>query len=389
MYYNILKFPTESSRADTLKNIIEHVKPDVFIVNELASSFGGNLIMSRALNVNGVTHYAQAVFQDANGTDTDNQLFYNSNKIGLAEQRNINASPRALTEYKVYYKDPNLAQTGDTTFLYLYACHLKAGNSGNPNPTEAQQRATAAQALKNYLTNNSRTKNVIVGGDMNIYTSSETAYSNLTTGGSLNLYDPINQLGAWNNNYSFRNIHTQSTRSSSVSNPFAGGSTGGMDDRFDMILVSNDVLNGSQGVKYVNGSYKAVGQDGNRFNGSVNDGNNAAVPQSVANSLFYMSDHLPVVMEVSVGGPVNIQQHEDWVAELLFNSETKLLNIYFNKSFKALDLKIYSLSGKRVVSKHYEQANVVSGYFSTLPAGMYIVNMQIDGESVVAKIIVN
>lgn len=389
MYYNLLKFPDYADRADTLKNIIQHVQPDLFIVEELKSAYGSGLIMNRALNIDGVTHYAQAVFQDANGIDTDNQLFYNSDKIGLIYQRNINTSPRALSEYKVYYKDPNLAQTHDTTFLYLYGCHFKAGNSGNSNPVETEQRRIAAQAFKNYLTNNSRTSNVIVGGDFNMYTSSEPAYTELTTGGTLNLFDPVGQAGSWHNNYSYRNIHTQSTRSSSVSNPYGGGSTGGLDDRFDIIFVSNDVLNGSQGAKYITNSYKAVGQDGDRFNGSVNDGVNNAVPQDVANSLFYMSDHLPVVLEVTVGGPVNVQQHEDLITNLIFDSNNKMLTVNFEKEFTNLDLSVYTLSGKKVVSKQLNDNILVSEYFSNLSAGMYIINLLVDGQPVSAKIMVN
>lgn len=388
MYYNILKFPDFSDRADTLKNIIQHVQPDVFIVNELKTTYGANLIMTRALNVDGVTHYAQATFQNANGTDTDNHLYYNSNKIGLSYQRNINASPRAISEYKIYYKDPNLAQTNDTTFLYLYACHLKAGNSGNSTPTEEQQRATAATALKNYLTSNSRTTNVIVGGDFNMYTSSEDAFTNITTGGTLNLYDPITQSGAWNNNYNYRNVHTQSTRAFGVSNPYAGGSTGGMDDRFDIIFVSNDILNGSQGAKYVTNSYEAVGQDGEHYNSSVNDGYNYSVPQDVATSLFYMSDHLPVLLEVTVGGPVSIQQHEDLIADLNFDSNNKELNIYFEKEFNELNLSVYALSGKQVLNKQFNNSNSISEYLLNLTSGMYIVNMLVDGEPVSAKIMV-
>ncbi len=388
MYYNLLKFPDVPARADTLKNIIQHVEPDIFIVNELRSIYGANLIMTQALNVDGVSHYAQAVFQDANGTDTDNHLYYNTNKIGFVEQTNINASPRALSEYKVYYKDPNLAQTNDTTFLYLYACHLKAGNNGSSSPTEAQQRHTAAQALKNFLTNNNRTRNVIVGGDFNMYTSSESAYTELTTGGNVNLFDPIGQAGAWNNNYNYRDVHTQSTRASSVSNPYAGGSTGGMDDRFDIIFVSNDILNGSQGAKYVANSYEAVGQDGEHYNGSVNDGYNYAVPQDVASSLFYMSDHLPVLMEVTVGGPVSVQQHENVISELVFDAPNKLLNVYFEQTYETLDLSIVALSGKEVVNKQFNGISSISEYLVHLTPGMYLVNIIADGTPVSAKIMV-
>ncbi len=46
-------------------------------------------------------------------------------------------------------------------------------------------------------------------------------------------YDPINRVGDWHNNPSYADIHTQSTHT--VYNNCA--STGGMDDRFDFIMV--------------------------------------------------------------------------------------------------------------------------------------------------------
>ncbi len=394
MYYNLLKFPQSApDRADTLKNIIQHTQPDIFIVNELFSSFGANLIMTKALNVDGVSYYSQAVFQNNNGSDTDNHLFYNHDKLGFLEQNNINANTRAISEYILYYKDPSLAQTNDTAFLYLYGCHLKAGQAidvstgGGNTLTNGERRALAVMALKNYLTNNSRTQNVIVGGDMNMYDSGEECYTNMTTGGTVDLFDPIGQAGAWHNSVSFKGIHTQSTRAVGAQT-YGGGSTGGLDDRFDMIFVSNDVLNGSQGVQYLANSYRAVGQDGDHRNLSVNDGVNSDVPQDVANSLFFMSDHLPVLLEVQVGGPVSVQVKESVISDFRFNSNSKLLTIALEKEFQKIDLSIISLSGQQISNKVYHQTSGISEYFNELTAGIYLVSIIADGEPVSAKVMV-
>ena len=117
-------------------------------------------------------------------------------------------------------------------------------------------------------------------------------------GQSLDLIDPINQMGNWHNNNSYALIHTQSTRSSTEG--YAGGAYGGMDDRFDIIFTSNDIISGSQGVKYVTNSYVSEGQDGNHFNQSINSGTNSQVTQEIANALFYMSDHLPVSLSFTL-----------------------------------------------------------------------------------------
>jgi len=132
MYYNLLKFPDVADRADTLKNIIQHTQPDIFVVNELKSTYGANLIMTHAMNVDGVSHYAQAVFQDANGSDTDNHLYYNSNKIGFVEQNNINANTRAISEYILYY-NPDTYQMEWLGYTVTYFSKEKGslGTSGS------------------------------------------------------------------------------------------------------------------------------------------------------------------------------------------------------------------------------------------------------------------
>ena len=42
-----------------------------------------------------------------------------------------------------------------------------------------------------------------------------------------------------------------------------------MDDRFDFILASNEIMKNVDKIEYISGTYKALGQDGNRFNGSI------------------------------------------------------------------------------------------------------------------------
>ena len=67
-------------------------------------------------------------------------------------------------------------------------------------------------------------KDLYIGGDFNLYSSSEPAYGTILNGGTVLLFDPISSPGSWNNNSSFANIHTQSTRSGTIGD---GGSFGG------------------------------------------------------------------------------------------------------------------------------------------------------------------
>ena len=108
------------------------------------------------------------------------------------------------------------------------------------------------------------------------------------------MFDPVNRIGHWHNNSSYSDVHTQSPRTSS----FGGGANGGMDDRFDWLFVSQSILDQDSPMQYVEGTYWAVGNDGNHFNDAINDGNNNSVSEEIADALHDASDHLPVYMDV-------------------------------------------------------------------------------------------
>ena len=99
----------------------------------------------------------------------------------------------------------------------------------------------------------------------------------------------------WHDNSSHASIHSQSTRTEQ----FGGGARGGLDDRFDFILYSDDVKYGTNGVNYIPNSCKSVGNDGNHFNIAIIDPpTNTIVPDSVLQALYYMSDHMPVICDL-------------------------------------------------------------------------------------------
>ena len=108
------------------------------------------------------------------------------------------------------------------------------------------------------------------------------------------LFDPIDRIGHWHNNSSYADVHTQSTRTTQ----FGGGANGGMDDRFDWLFVSEAILNDSSDMYYTEGTYWAVGNDGNHFNDAINTGNNSAVSNEMADALHDASDHLPVYRDI-------------------------------------------------------------------------------------------
>ena len=335
MYYNLLKFPNiNSARIAYLEEIVQHVQPDIFVVNELTSASGASTILSSAMNTGPIVYNAATY---VSGPDDNNMLYYNSAKLGIIDENVIATSLRDINEYVLYYKDPGLTAQSDTTYLFVYGLHLKAGNSQD----DADRRGDESAVLRSYLNTRPWAENTIVGGDFNIYYSSEEAYNNLTGSTQADLHDEIG-AGAWHNNNIYANVFTQSTRTTS----FDGGATGGMDDRFDMILFSDDMINGANGAQYKSNSYTAIGQDGLRWNSSLVTPTNNSEPANIINALYYMSDHLPVYMEIEVGGEVGLNEEHTAHMEVYPNPTNGLLTIEMNA--EGYDLSVIDMQGREV-----------------------------------------
>ncbi len=304
MTYNLLQYggTGHSSLAPSVKNpnlktIINQILPDIFGANEISNnSVYCDNILFNVLNQDGRDYYKRATYSNVTNSNLVNMLFYNSNKVELSNQYFINGGTRDMMLYKLYYKAPNQNPIVDTTFIYVCLIHLKAGNTS----ADIASRNTETQAVMNYLNNMNlpSNTNLIIMGDMNLYTSSEVAYQNMVnhSNSTIRFYDPVNRPGGWSNDVNFKDLHTQSTR---VVSEADGGSGGGLDDRFDHILMNQNVILGNHKVKYVTNSYKAFGNDGNRFNGAINNSNTIISP-AVANALYSMSDHLPVVAKIFI-----------------------------------------------------------------------------------------
>ena len=305
MDYNLLKYGISMSGCTNpiatkniyLKTIIESALPDIFVVNEIGTNslYADNILVNVMQVVNPA--YQRAAFTDDANSDETNMLYYDSDKLGLRSQSVIAHSLRDINFYTLYYKDANLATTQDTIFIHIIGVHLKAGSTGS----DQSQRLNQAQLIMTFMGNQGDPGNYLVMGDFNIQSSTEGCYQEFVAASNLDirLYDPINSPGSWNNNSSFAGIHTQSTRTASESDC---GSNGGMDDRFDFILATDYVMQGTDRVTYVPGSYGAMGQDGLRFNQTITSPANTLVNTSVANALYGMSDHLPVILKLKVAG---------------------------------------------------------------------------------------
>ena len=289
--YNLLNYEDENNREDDYVMILDLVEPDVIIAQEIIGQTGYSHFQSDVLDVLEPNIWSSAPFTNQSAQQ-DIALYYKSDIFTLIGTSVVytaqSSGTRDVIEWVMLH---NLSGVE----FNVYGVHLKA-SSGSSN---ANQRLQETTILRNHI-NNLAPNFFIVGGDFNIYSnnsSSEPAFDMLTSSSEDNdgqMFDPINRIGHWHNNGSYSDVHTQSPRTSS----FGGGANGGMDDRFDWLFVSQSILDQDSPMQYIEGTYCAVGNDGSHFNDAINDGNNNAVSEEIADALHDASDHLPVYMDV-------------------------------------------------------------------------------------------
>ncbi len=366
--YNLLRFPgsTGAGRLDDFRIVVPALDADILIVQEMEGQSGYNTFLTQVMNHAG-NNYQASPFLD--GPDTDNGLYVKQGRNIL-----ITAVDRIRTDLRdiaVYF----LLVEGEE--FIIYSMHLKAGSTSN----DRNRRLNQTTLLRNQLNQLPAGSNFIVVGDFNVRSSSEASFQKLiqdegnSSGRSI---DPVNQLGNWNNNLFFALFHSQSTRTSS----FGDGASGGLDDRFDFILVSQSVLNGGGRVKVLPGTYRSFGNDADHFNRAINSGSNFSVPDSVADALHQASDHLPVFAEfvfgdltTSVAGPV-IAPREFRLAQNFPNPFNPTTEIKFSlPQAGSVRLEVFNLLGESVATLldevksagghqvHFDAAGLASGVY--------------------------
>jgi len=279
--YNILNYPNYATEKNPKYQLIfNEIKPDIVAVQEILSQSAVNSYLNNVLG----NSFNAATFFD--GPDTDNALFYKDSVVTLLTAEIIANSPRYITKYVLQH---NFTQD----IMIVYIAHLKAGDT----QSDEDNREEEAARLRIFTDQLSAGTNFIFVGDFNLYRSTEGAYIRLLDQTNSGYFlDPVNRSGYWHDNSAFADVHTQSTRIAQLPD---GGSNGGLDDRFDFMLVSQAIMNFG-GVDYVPGSYWAYGNDGQHFNQQIV---NPPYPisEQIAFALHDVSDHLPVVAEFDFG----------------------------------------------------------------------------------------
>ena len=363
MQYNLLEYGNYNSgfaecyetnnntqrKDECIRTLMDFVKPDILTVCEFGATqtlLDG--FLRHNLNVNGATYWKSDNIINYAGSNIINHIFYDSRKMVLKKHVALRTSPRDTDIYELYLKTKALA-AGDTIKLVCIVAHPKAGQG-----YEASRRALMQIAM-DYVNQHYANDNVLIMGDFNMYGASESGYRLLTQTYSnphACFIDPlfsVNGVGEWNNNSQYAPFHTQSTRSYSDE----CFSPGGLDDRFDFILMADEIAFSYKHLRYVANSYRAVGNDGRHFNQSVDQGYNAAVPAEVAEALFDASDHLPVTMKIAVDTHLGVSETEQprMQASIAPNPVTNIATVYFNNPKEGkVRFEIHSLQGQVVMS---------------------------------------
>jgi hypothetical protein len=292
--------------------------PDVFIAQEIVNAAGANTFLT-VLNTAPGSPGDWALAPFILGPDTNLAFYYRTGKLAFLGQTlvlaggNVNGAARDIRRYDL--RPVGYASAGAT--LAVYGDHMKAGSTAD-DQSRRQMECTAIRNDSNALPAGWQ---FVLGGDFNMESSTQTAYQTLTgsTGNNRGrFFDPISTPGDWYSNSAFRFVHTQAP----------GGvpsTTGGMDDRFDILLISGGLEDG-QGFEYIgnpaipystttwndpNHSYRAWGEDGSYFNSSINVTTNAMVGPTIAQAIKTTCDsdtyggHLPVFLNLRVPGRVS------------------------------------------------------------------------------------
>jgi hypothetical protein len=224
---------------------------------------------------------------------------------------NTSANARSTVRYRV--RPVGYDSTAD---FYLYNLHMKSSNTG----TDETRRNVESTSIRANLDALGQGVHALVQGDFNFYggSGSEAGYDTLIAVGNGKLVDPlaggsINYPMNWAGNSSTlaKRYHTQSPATSSA---YGGQITGGIDDRFDL-QMSTEEFHDNEGLSFLAGSYRTFGINGTHAldaaantaaNTWTNAGLTGAETTAIKTSLTRVTDHLPVVADYQLPGIMSV-----------------------------------------------------------------------------------
>jgi hypothetical protein len=380
MFYNVLNYPLQQpdSRIQNLITIAEDFNPDIFMACEINNQTGANNILNILQGHNPNFAAANFVLNTSDNTignqnDLQNMLYYDSTKFILENQYEVTTIYRDFNHYVLKLNTTN--QATNPIRLDVFVAHLKS-SSGIENQN---LRLVMVNDFVDYLDNLPSNSYVLLGGDLNVYTHSEPAYQELLNiNNNITFVDPANRNGSWHNNTSFLDVFTQSTRTANG----LGGATGGFDDRFDFILTSENMLSNPD-IAYVDDSYKVYGNNNNPncFNSEIISSNcsGSDYDQNIRTALYYMSDHLPVTIELETSESLSTSNFEITESVQLIGSNLveNTIRLKLDPSkIKNNTFHIYNTYGQLINTFNVDNLNQININVSHLANGIYYITTQ-------------
>jgi endonuclease/exonuclease/phosphatase family metal-dependent hydrolase len=392
MMYNVLNYSnSEVSRNKTpfLSTILDEVKPDLFMVCEMIDEIGSNYLFENAI-IPFNENFQKAPFEEnqSGNSDLQQMVYYNTKKLILEETRVITADTRDINKYTFKINTENAST--HPILLEVFVTHLKA-STGYSN---RQRRLNSIQSFVSFTNNISNESHVLFAGDFNFYTSNEEGYQYLIDNSNpiviidpidrpapdfpdngVNYYENYDSTYFWNNS-TFADVHSQSTRTSNSGLIDDSGATGGLDDRFDFIMMSEN-FNTSSELYYIQDSYQTIGNNGNCYNSYINNVNcSGEFSQTLREALIEFSDHLPVVMEIET--PENtlstsLLEEINFIGSNVTEDYLKITTTENIDSFK-----IYSSTGQliKVIFKEKTGNNSINIDVKHISKGIYYLSHQ-------------
>ena len=292
--WNILNYPgtTGPARDPSFRTVLSPLSADVLVAEEMQSAAGCTEFLG-SLNTMEPGQWANVPFLD--GNDTDSELFYKPSKVQFLGQWAFYPNAVNLLRYVHVYRLKPVGYSSAAAEFRIYSLHLKASMG-----FEAQRLAEAT-GLRDSMNAMPPGTHAFTTGDFNFYTGTEPGFVKLLESQVNNIgrvYDPLGYQGvSWQDNVAMISAWTQSPCKTGDTGCASGAATGGMDDRFDLILPTFNWQDGS-GLELIPGTYVSVGNDGQHHNNSIQDPPTIPEGAAYATALHSVSDHLPVRVDL-------------------------------------------------------------------------------------------
>ena len=319
MAYNVLSYGdlcqgSTSTLNGYFKTIIQYAQPDLLSCEKMnafsvTSTYPVNLadnITDSVLNADFPGRYAYATPTDISGGSDMSVLFYNKQKLTFVKTETLYQYITDFDLYKLYYNDPNLAITHDTTYLYVVVNHTQ---SGSPSTTRDMQVSTYMADLRAKF---AYFPNLINMGDFNTANSYEAGYQSVitSTDTSKQMSDPpfypdqtVKYPAEWEDNSSAYASQLTTTTRALATVPNSCGTSGGTKSWYDHIFISPWLVKGSNYMSYIPNSYTTIGNDGKRIGVDINSTTpqvNTSAPTAVINALWQFSNKYPVSIKLLI-----------------------------------------------------------------------------------------